>query len=74
MGTYTLSTSSGLPSFFLSEYLSSRYGIILQMRKLHQSLGTHHGTESLCCFKQVRRYSSRHVLTGKSDALLVTVV
>ena len=29
--TYTLSTSSGLPSFFLSLNLSSKYGMILNV-------------------------------------------
>ena len=29
--TYTLSTSSGLPSFFLSVNLSSKYGMILNI-------------------------------------------
>lgn len=46
VGTYTLSTSSGLPSFFLSEYLSSRYGIILQMRICVAQTGVTHDTRS----------------------------
>ena len=45
MGTYTLSTSSGLPSFFLSGYLSSRYGIILQIWRVMASTGVIHQ----CC-------------------------
>lgn len=76
MGTYTLSTSSGLPNFFLSEYLSSRYGIILQTQIFRRVLSACNRQHLFGTKRQVRTCRADMYVrkAAKCDALLVTVI